>query len=170
MKEYVIFKGWHYAFFLIGRLFGWHYDDPKFSIDFKFSNECWWNPPRNSDDYDLNKLGGISFGLLTIHKNSVRLTWVPNFEKPGYIKLYGYVYNPDHDGHISQYICDVKTEQEYTCTIYLNSDNYVFDMGELGKIQMERTKYRKIQKMVYPYFGGDNRSPVKMSIWMDVKK
>jgi len=168
MKKYTILKGWHYAFFLFCRLFGWHYNKKNISIRFKFESDCWWNPPRNQDDYDLNKLYGLTFGLLTIHTASVRLTWVPNFEKEGYISLYGYIYDPSFSGHKSLYLCDVQVEGEYVCALTITEDKYIFDMSPLGKIEMDKTIERKIEKEIYPYFGGDNRSPQDMHIWAEL--
>lgn len=71
MKKYTILKNWHYSFFLFGRLFGWYCNKKTFNIKFKFSKECWWNPPRNQDDYDLNKY--LVFYLETE-------LWTPNYD------------------------------------------------------------------------------------------
>jgi len=169
--KYTILKNWHYAFFLFGRLFGWGYNKKKHVITFKFSKECWWNPPRNQDDYDLNKLAGISFGLLGIHKNSVRLTWKPKFEKEGILELYGYVFDSSQKYHMSKYICDVKTDNEYVCILSFRESDYLFDMWPFGSITMEnKTIDNKLQKIVYPYFGGNNKSPRKMYFWVKTKK
>ena len=62
MKKYTILKNWHYAFLFFGRFLGWHYNKKNYSLNFKFSKECWWKIPRNIDDYDINKLCGLSFG------------------------------------------------------------------------------------------------------------
>lgn len=169
--KYTIFKNWHYAFFLFGRLFGWGYNRKRYIITFKFSKECWWSPPRNQDDYDLNKLAGISFGAFAIHKNSVRLTWVPNFDKEGIIQLYGYIYDSSQKEHISKYLCEVRTETEYICILSMINGEYEFDMLPIAYMTMEnKTEDHKIQKKTYPYFGGNNRAPNTMHFWVKIKK
>jgi hypothetical protein len=170
MKKYTILRGWHYAFFLIERLFGWFYNKTEFNIKFKFSPECWWDSPRNSDDYDLNKLCGISFGVFAIHKNSVRLAWVPDFKTQNNIKVYGYVYDGTrNDPHISQYICNVNTDITYDAKIVIQDNKYIISVGDSTIEMKNNTKDHKIQKKGYPYFGGNNRAPVRMSIYECIK-
>lgn len=169
MTKYTIFKNWHYSFFLIKRLFGWYYNKKNFIIYFELSNDCWWATPRNSDDYDLNKLAGISFG--GIHKNSIRLTWTPNFQKVNVIRLYGYTYDHSMKEHTSKYLCEIETNKEYACNLKITDNTYILDMSLLGAIGMEnKSKDGNIQKITYPYFGGNNKSPNKMDIWMKIKK
>ena len=168
MKKYTILKNWHYAFFLFGRLFGWHYNTKEFVIGFRFSKECWWYPPRNINDNDLNKLIGLSFG--NIHKNSVRLSWSPNFEKEGIIKLYGYTYDESIKEHNMKYFCEVKVENDIFLHLLLNDDKYVFRFMEKEFEMENKTKDGKIQKNNYPYFGGNNKSPNIMKIWASIKK
>ena len=167
MRKYTILKGWHYAFFFFRRFFGWHYNDKNFSIKFKFSKECWWNPPRNQDDYDLNKLYGLSLGFFSIHKDSVRFTWRPNFEKIGVIDIFGYIYDENKNGHISLYLCSVNVEEEYSGQLLLSDDKYILSVGT-NVIEMDNyTSDCKIQKELYPFFGGNNKSIQKMYIWVD---
>jgi len=169
MKEYTILKNWHYAFFLFERLFGWYYGRQLFLIKFKFSNECWWGAPRNIDDQDLNKLIGLSFGY--IHKNSVRLAWKPNFDKPNIISVFAYIYDSSSNKFISKYMCDVETNKDYMCYLNLHdSEEYVFNVLGIGTYEIDNiTKDKKIQKLLYPYFGGNNAAPQKMKIWAELK-
>lgn len=168
MKKYLIFKNWHYSFFLFGRLFGWFYNKKKFNIKFKFSNECWWEIPRDHNDLDLNKLIGLSFGL--IRKNSIRISWVPDFNNKNRIRIYGYSYDSNNKEHISKYICDVETMKEYNCYIEIKENTYIIDMTPLGKIGLNNNiRDSKFIKKLYPYFGGNNKSPNKMYIWAEIK-
>ena len=170
MKRYTIFKNWHFAFCFFRRFIGgWYYDESLFTFTFKFSNECWWNTPRNHDDYDLNKLMGISFGL-RLHKNSVRLAWRPNFDKPNTISVFGYMYDESKDTHTSMYLCDVSTNQECLCYLNLYDSAYVFNVPGISKIEMiNPTQDKKIQKRLHPYFGGNNKAPQTMKIWVKLK-
>ena len=167
MKRYKILKGWHYAFFLFGRLCGWHYDKKQFIINFKFSSECYWVPPRNQDDYDLNKLYGITFGMFNIHKDSVRLTWVPKFGS-NLISIYGYIYDKSSPEHVSQYICDVEMEKEYTALITLEDKKYHFSLNGTEIYMDNTTPDNKVQKEIYPYFGGNNRAITTMYVYADL--
>jgi hypothetical protein len=163
MKKYTILKNWHYAFFLIQRALGWSWNKTEFHIKFKLSNECWWTPVRNDNDYDLNKLCGISFGLFAIHKNSVRLAWVPDFNNKDMMRIYGYTY--DGVDHIFEYICTVNTDATYNAKIVIKDDRYIISV-ENNQIEMENiTQDRHIQKRTYPYFGGNNRAPNTMYVW-----
>jgi hypothetical protein len=93
MRFYKIKKGDHYCsmsiFEKIGAM-GWKVK--TMDVKFLFRPECWWAPPRNNDDLDQNKLAGIGFGT-NHHKNSVRFTWVPDFDKQNVIKIFGYTYD-----------------------------------------------------------------------------
>ena len=171
MKKYTILKNWHYSFFLLGRLFGWNYNKKNYSFDFKMSKECWYEKKVGASN-GLNKIGGLSFGIFGIHRNSVRLTWIPNFEKKGFILLYGYVYDNLNKTHTSRYICEIEAEKKYTCSLDMVKDDYYFkfDMYPFGTIEMENNlEDSPIQKQNYPYFGGHERSPQKMDIWLSIK-
>ena len=168
MKKYTILKGFHYSFFLIGRLFGWHYNKKKFIINFKFDPTCWWFPCRNNDDKDLNKLSGISFGLFGVHKNSIRLTWRPNFEKSGIIEIHGYMYDDEVNEHESRFIGEVEVDKLYSAKIECTQHYYYISLGD-KKIKFSNISFDpKIQKELYPFFGGNNSAPNKMYIWTEI--
>jgi len=167
MKKYTILKNWHYAFLFFGRFLGWHYNKKNYSLNFKFSKECWWKIPRNIDDYDINKLCGLSFGF-PYTKNSVRLGWTPNFDNDGSIFLYAYI----HDNYkfiYKKFISEFFVEIEYLCQLYLDENKYVLTINN-ETIEIEHEKLNKIQKEEYPYFGGDNKAINKMIIYTEVKK
>ena len=164
MKNFTIPKGWHYAKFLFGRLGGWHYNKKRFHISFMFDTNCYWSSPRNDDDYDLNKLYGISFGLFNIHKNSVRLAWRPRFGY-GDIMIFAYIYDNKNDKHISEYITTVNTNQLYEATIEINPGVYRFIVDGKIFIITNTSPDKKIQKELYPYFGGNNTAINTMSIF-----
>ena len=167
MKKYVIYKGFHYAFFLIGRLFGWSWNKKKFKIRFKFDERAWWTPPRNYDDYDLNKLAGKSFG--GIHKNSVILTWEPDFDIEGVMDIYGYTYDSSINTHTAKYLCSVSCDIEQAAILELHDDVYYFALN--GRfLQMEnKTKDCKLQKNCFPFHGGNNTAPNTYNIWTKIE-
>lgn len=83
-KIYTIAKGDHYCTHNPKMVYG----KTALLLDFKFMDGCWF-PLDVSDDYAINKLCGISFGLH--HRNSVRCGWTPN-AVPGHIDLFFYLY------------------------------------------------------------------------------
>lgn len=162
MKIYIIPKRWHYAKFFWGRFGGWHYDKKHFHISFMFGKDCWWFPPRNDDDYDLNKLYGLSFGLFSIHKNSIRLAWAPDFMEEGKIKIFGYVY--DKGVRTSQYIATVNVDATYLANIDVVSTKYKITVNG-NTIEMDNALQGSyFQKEVYPYVGGNNTAIREMTI------
>lgn len=129
-------------------------EELKFS--FKLSNECWFNKV-NTDDWDINKIYGVSFGYH--HKNSIRLGWVPSDHK-NMIDLYAYYYN-DSARRFDK-ICTIYAGQEYHCTLINKSDINLFEIkiykDSLIANIIKDFKYPsfKIGYKLFPYFGGDN--------------
>jgi hypothetical protein len=169
MKSYTIKKGKHYSsaglFERIGSI-GSRVN--RLAVTFRFSAECWWAPPRNSDDHDLNKLCGIGYGL-NHHKNSVRLAWVPDFDNPGKIQIYGYIYDElPGDNHLSQYIMTVQTGTIYTGVITNTGDRYDFLLGGAAVSMPNTHKDPGLSFRLFPYFGGNNTAPQDMVIELDM--
>ena len=164
--KYTIFEGDHYSFPFIFK--------PRFNInrlDFKFilSKQCWYEY-ENADSNDLNKIYGISYGLTGIHKNSIRLGWIPDFSNKNKIKLYYYGYE-NNSTHISKYLLTVDTEKEYDIDMFLHGK-----IGEPIKLCIElndniilydevcKIKTNWLAFICKPYFGGNNVSPKTMVI------
>jgi hypothetical protein len=61
-------------------------------------------------------------------------------------------------------------EKEYTVNFTISDEKYIFQIGT-DKLEMEnKTPDKKIQKIVYPYFGGNNKAIRKMYIWAKLHK
>ena len=169
MKRYKILKGWHYAFILFRRLGGWSYNKKTFNIKFILSKECYWSPKRNPDDGDINKLIGLSFGVFGIHKDSLRLGWRPDFNDEGMIEILGYVYDMASKEIIKRHIT----------TVSVNAVNYgifqilpgLYRIGVNGNIIEipNDSPDTKIQKVTYPYVGGDNTAIRTMYFYQSIK-
>jgi hypothetical protein len=166
MTKYTILKGWHNSFFLFRRLLGWYWNRNKFIIFFKLSKECWY--PGPDKNHSLNKLTGLSFGIFGIHKNSVRLAWIPKFDQQGKFEIYGYIYDPSIKKHLSKYFFTMDAENIYTCTLHIENDKYIFKINDIIYEMDNITKDSKIQKLCYPYFGGKSKAPQTMRIWVNV--
>ena len=170
MRFYEIKKGNHYAsisiFEKIGGI-GWKIK--TLSVRFVFRKECWWAPPRNQDDYDLNKLAGIGFGT-NHHNNSVRLAWVPDFESQGMIKVYGYTYDEKKAGQkfTMTFIKSVHVQDTITGKIDSRDGGYFITVNDVT-IRMDNVNSDpNLCFKLYPYFGGNNTAPHDMVIELEM--
>ena len=170
MRFYLIKKGNHYAsmsiFEKIGSI-GWGIK--TMSLRFVFRPECWWAPPRNKDDYDQNKLAGIGFGA-NLHSNSVRLTWVPDFENQGMIKVFGYTYDEKKTDpkFTSAFIKSVHVQDTITGKIESRDNSYFITVNDVT-IRMDNVNSDpKLCFRLFPYFGGNNTAPQDMTIELEM--
>lgn len=156
--KYTFKKGWHYA---------WHWFKLYFSREgliehtVNFSKECVYSF-GSIEDFDVNKLFGRSFGLH--HKNSVRFGWRANAEKKT-ILIYMYNYK-DGIRQIKE-LCSCIPGRSYTFKIKYNKKVALFEVSEKNwktKFSMEINAKTKLGYKLYPYFGGTNPAPHKMSI------
>jgi len=168
MDNYLIKKGNHYAnVSLFQRLFSVGWNIHQMSVNFKFAKECWWAPPRNSDDNDLNKLCGIGYGL-SLHQNSVRFAWVPDFTKPGIINIYGYTYDENTSGHSSKFIAPVTVDEVHTGLIKSINNQYMLMVG-ITTIYMDNVHSDSgLSYRLFPYFGGNNTAPCDMVVGLEI--
>jgi hypothetical protein len=169
MKTYTIKKGSHYAkgtfwdkFTAIG------FNRKILNATFCFSQSCWWAPPRNNDDLDLNKLCGIGYGL-NHHKNSVRLAWVPDFNQPGKIKIFGYTYDESSAGHKSQFIKTVQAGSVCNGRIVNNGANYQMSVDGTMITMENKSGDPGLCFGLFPYFGGNNTAPHDMDIELETR-
>ena len=165
MKPYLIKNGNHYcSISIFERIGGIGWKITSLSMRFSFHNECWWAPPRNNDDNDLNKLAGIGFGF-NHQNNSVRLAWVPDFTTQGVIKIYGYTYDEKKVApkFTFQYITSVHVGE--ICEARIESHgNYAITVKGVT-INMDNIKADpNLCFHLYPYFGGNNTAPHDMTI------
>ncbi|MEI7897287.1 MAG: hypothetical protein WCJ26_09645 [bacterium] len=170
MRFYLIKKGNHYAsmsiFEKIGAI-GWNLR--TLNLRFVFRKECWWGPPRNQDDNDLNKLAGIGFGS-NHHNNSVRLAWVPDFASQGMINVYAYTYDEKKENpkHTSVFIKSVHVEEIITGKIESRDGSYYLTVKDVT-VRMDNIKSDpNLCFRLYPYFGGNNTAPNDMVIEVEM--
>lgn len=123
-----------------------------------FSYPCWYKK-INNDSMDYNKLFGM--GTFDNHITSGRLAWRPDFERPGYINIYTYVY--ENQARLKSYkIGSVKTGDENIMSVGMVDNGYIFKVnGNSRLIKCERPRGYMRQ---HPYFGGDNEAPHDMYI------
>jgi hypothetical protein len=139
------------------------------SVKFCFRNQCWWAPPRNTDDLDLNKLAGIGYGT-NHHNNSVRLSWVPDFDNQGMIKVFGYTYDEKKTGQkfAMSFIKSVRVGQTVSGKIESRDNGYFITVGDVT-VKMDNINVDpKLTFKLYPYFGGNNTAPHDMTIELEM--
>jgi len=170
MRFYLIKKGNHYAsmsiFEKIGAI-GWKIN--SLSMRFVFRKECWWPTPRNQDDYDQNKLAGIGYGT-NHHNNSVRLTWVPDFDNPGMIKVSGYTYDEKKEGQkfTIAFIKAVHIGDTITGKIESREGSYYITVDDVT-VRMDNIHTDpNLCFRLFPYFGGNNTAPADMVIELEM--
>ncbi|MDP1621361.1 MAG: hypothetical protein Q8M08_03390 [Bacteroidales bacterium] len=170
MRFYRIKKGNHYAsisiFERIGAI-GWKIN--TLSLRFVFRKECWWAPPRNQDDYDLNKLAGIGFGT-NHHNNSVRLAWVPDFVNEGMINLYGYTYDEKKEDPraTSVFIKSVHVQDTITGKIECKDNGYFITVNDVTVRMDNINRDPNLCFKLFPYLGGNNTAPHDMTIELEM--
>ncbi len=127
------------------------------------SKEAWFEK-TNVDDEDINKLFGVAFGILGVHKNSFRIGWKPNKMK-GNIDLYAYYYN-NEGKHTSEFLNTIFTSYHYNISIQWDGNN-IFSVdidGENYFMRELKIKQNPLKFFLRPYHGGDNRAYNKYSI------
>jgi hypothetical protein len=166
MKQYLIKKGNHYcsmSFFEKLGAVGWKIK--KYTVKFRFHPNCYWAPPRNSDDGDLNKLTGLAYGM-NVHSNSVRLTWVPDFTVNGKMRIFGYTYDEKANAPKFTYkeITSVQVGQLVDGSIESVGNEYVFKVNGVTVRMPNVNTDPNLCLRLFPYFGGNNTAPQDMTI------
>ncbi len=167
MKSYLIKQGNHYCnVSIFERLFSIGTNVKRIFFSFKLHPECWWSPARNSDDNDLNKLYGLSFGLNSDHSNSVRLAWKPDFKVNNKIDIYGYIYDEKQTDpkQTSLYITSVQAGADCMAMITNNGDKYEFMVNSVNAEMPNTHPDPGLCFRLFPYFGGNNTAPHNMTI------
>ncbi len=167
MNKWTIKKGSHYSLSNFWKRFLPKIGCGPVTYKFKFQKDAWY-PYETIDDCDINKLAGFGFG--NHHTNSVRIGWLPEFSRPGYIGLYFYNYNEKI--RTIRKFADIQVDFEHTLTIsFIKEINYLtFDMkGRFPATMIEIFVLPefKIGYFLWPYFGGNGTAPKKLDIFLE---
>lgn len=116
------------------------------------------------DMIDTNKLFGLAFIPEGVHKESARFGWRYDNAKSIVLSAYCYV----NGERIIKELCKVPRFQKITCALYVQKENYVFDVLIDGAPQAsERVPKYHNRKLAYKlgvYFGGNQTAPQTMEI------
>jgi hypothetical protein len=142
----------------------------KISHNVFFNNNCEYNLD-GIDQFDINKLFGMSFGFH--HKNSARFGWRWSEENQS-MEILAYVYRngervKEWDENIK--ICNLKPFESAEMSIDVKDDNFVFTVKKLNPYSTYTTKIKHGNLKLWgyylnPYFGGNRESPHDMTIML----
>jgi hypothetical protein len=161
-------KGGHYCRpFIMFRLFtsnkieAKHIVDKSMLYDVGVSSDA--TIGRNLDIFDLNKLVGFSSGFN--HKtNSARFAWIPNedgrrIDYYAYVKDDGFMAYAFMGSFYPRTILNLKIQHKRYAYDFIINDSLSYRMTT-----SKNNKYVPVRYMLFPYFGGDLRSPKEMYI------
>lgn len=162
-KRYRIWKGWHWCTLLFCIKLLWNCTRMTKKVVFKKS--CLYNMSL-PDKLDINKLFGFSYGKH--HDNSARFGWNCDGDK---INLHAYCYL---DGkRVDKFITKIDVEEEYKLMISVSKDKYIFttfiedEASDLQQVVIPKPQMvPKLGFKLWPYFGGTQKAPHTMDIYM----
>jgi hypothetical protein len=126
----------------------------------KFDSSAIYQTMLAENQYDINKLYGFSDNNGDHHQYSARFGWRWN---GNYLRLFAYVYNEG----TSKELAIVAIGTEISCSIQVTSTSYLFTVNGITERlpRMAGTPKGKGYQL-YPYFGGDEKAPHDIHIWI----
>jgi hypothetical protein len=135
---------------------------PELAFKVKFDSSAIYQTVSPGNQKDVNKLLGFSDNNGQHHQFSARFGWRWSDNA---LRLFGYTYN---DSKLSiKEIGTVVIGEESACSIKVDGANYIFTLNEKN-LTMPRTSTTTQAEgyKLYPYFGGSEKAPHKISIWI----
>ena len=157
--NYLIKKGKHRS----GFYFSPQFDIKHIKRKILFKENCIYKF-GDVDDFDINKLFGVSFGMH--HTNSVRFGWNTDGDQIG---IYNYYYKSGK--RFMTKMISIPTETEFLFEIIIRDYYYELRIintdGQLiGWSNVSKPKTTKWSYHLFPYFGGNKVAPHNMEICM----
>ncbi len=157
--KYHIKKNQHYS-----QLFPRLTKTKNFKFEFYLDKNCLYHL-GTPDDSDVNKLFGFSIGLTNHHNNSIRIGW--NCQKNnGTISLFAYWYN--NKKRNIMYLKDIKPNTFHNCSIeilpygtLITLDGILYPIDYITKL-----KWHYLGFLLKPYFGGNEKAPQNMVLYI----
>jgi hypothetical protein len=158
-REYFIKAGAHYCDLTSHVSF--EANELRFNV--KFDSSAFYTSmlPRNQDD--INKLYGFADNNQHHHLYSARFGW--RYSR-GILSLHAYVYN--NGERKQQHIAAIEPGREYSCSVEVNADKYIFRLNSVV-VDMPRMATTRKGYKLFPYFGGDEVAPHDIRIWIKDK-
>lgn len=167
MKKYVIEEGDHFSNhgFHIGLTF-----KNRIRFKAKFDSSCVYDLKDKhgyDHNYDINKLFGFST-TYNHHNQSGRVGWRCLDNKT--IQLVTYTYN-NHHRLPESILGTVNVGDEFECSIEDIETDYIYTLKYNGETVVTRTPKQPdkvlFKYLLWPYFGGNNPAPHKMTIYIE---
>lgn len=128
----------------------------------KFDSTAIYTTQDPSNQFDINKLYGFSDNGAGHHEFSARYGWRWS---TGALRLFAYVYN--QGGVISKELTTVAIGAEVSCSIQVTASSYLFTTnGITERLPRMATTPKGKGYQLYPYFGGDEKAPHQVNIWI----
>lgn len=158
--EYIIKKGKHYS-----NWFNFPFFTTKRSIKFQFMIDSSSHYTlNNEDDYDWNKLFGLS-NSWNLHESSARLCWRRLNEEEFQVCLYIY----DNGIRTISREINLSYDTFHGARIIISRHNfYLFFRDESIILQKESKKLFPLKLILKPYFGGTSVAPKDIKIKINV--
>jgi hypothetical protein len=132
----------------------------KFTV--RFDSSAIYTTQDPSNQYDINKLFGFSDNDSDHHQFSARYGWRWSDNQ---LRLFAYVYN--QGAVISKELGSFAIGSEINCSIEAANTNYTFTTnGAVERLPRMATTAMAKGYQLYPYFGGDERAPHEIRIWI----
>ena len=148
-KVYTIKKGKHRS--------GYRFSQTKsnlieFSVMFDESAQYTTKDPVNQ--YDINKLYGLSDCRSNHMENSIRFGWRWIDDK---LQLLWFKH--EHGKFLYGPLRFIEINQTYECSLEITEDNYILGVND-GYVFIDRPCIKNYKRYyLYPYFGGDETAP-----------
>lgn len=157
--EYTIFKGEQYcdkSVFVPLKI-----TDLSFKV--RFDSSAIYTTTSSDNQADINKLYGFSDNNAAHHEYSARFGWRWSNNA---LRLFAYVYNNSVMNF--KELGTIEIGDENDCSIKVSGKEYIFVLnGKETKIPRTSTTPEAEGYKLFPYFGGNELAPHKISIWIE---
>lgn len=177
MKQYIVKKGKHHCFH--GQSI--HWDKEEMIISFSLPPESTYKLDNKEDQEDINKIGGIVFGLGGLIKNQHGITTIENIHQnsirlgmhddEGKIKVFVYWYNKGirHYYHINHTLYDLFNSYAFALDRVNNAVKVRNRLtGDSFTFQYDFKDVPTWGFYCYPFFGGNQVSPIDWKVLLKI--
>lgn len=132
----------------------------ELSYDVKFNESCVYDIGE-IEQADINKLFGFCPIYTPHHIKSARFGW--RWYKDS-LEIHAYIY--DKGKNYNQKITSVKIGEYYTYKLKETNTEYTFKINNIEYVYKKKQKGKAtLNLQLYPYFGGNTRSPHEVKIY-----
>lgn len=146
---YLIKKGQHSSTNRIASL-----DASELVFTAKFDSSAIYTTKTTANQADINKLYGLSDCGTHHQQNSARFGWRWYNDQ---LEIHAYSYSNGERNF--KYITSVALDQEYTYTMKMTEDAYVFELDGVTVSTERSCSGDAAGYKLFPYFGGDEKAP-----------